>query len=227
MKREKSSMELWAETEIKMAREQELRNAKSSDDWKYGVKCYDSAFKAFKSLLKDGHSGISISLTRQILNRLIDGKCVTPIQDIPEEWAQIRETNGAILYQCKRMSSLFKYVTPDGHISYSDSNYCYAVNVDYPDSTYHSSITSKIIHELYPITMPYIGFDSPIKVVGQELLLDPKNGDYDTVAVFYFISPDGQRVNVNKFFAQKNGVFKQISKSTYYRRLTKIKERTI
>ena len=56
--------------------------------------------------------------TKSILNRLIDGKCLTPIEDTPDIWSDITsECNwkeGYQEYQCKRMSSLFKEVAPDG-----------------------------------------------------------------------------------------------------------------
>lgn len=49
-----------------------------------------------------------------ILDKLIDGKALTPIEDVPEAWNYIghfdeeEEAAGIKRYQCKRMSSLFK-----------------------------------------------------------------------------------------------------------------------
>ena len=79
------NMKEWAEREIRIACERERGN-KPEDEWDYGVACYESAFKAFQSLLEDGHSGFSLGLTQNILNRLIDGKPLTPIEDVPEIW---------------------------------------------------------------------------------------------------------------------------------------------
>lgn len=42
--------------------------------------------RAFESLLGDGHSGMSIGITKNILNRLIDGKPLTPIEDTEDVW---------------------------------------------------------------------------------------------------------------------------------------------
>lgn len=61
----------WAKNEIAIASKRERGN-KPENEWDYGCACYDSALKAFESLLGDGHGGTSISFTKNILNRLID-----------------------------------------------------------------------------------------------------------------------------------------------------------
>jgi hypothetical protein len=73
----------WAKREVEIACKREAPDRKDGE-WDYGCACYESALKAYQSLMEDGHSGFSFSLTRQILNRLIDGKPLTPIEDIPE-----------------------------------------------------------------------------------------------------------------------------------------------
>ena len=66
------NMKEWAEREVKIACKRENPDRKEGE-WDYGCACYESALKAFNSLLDDGHSGYSIGITKQILNRLIDG----------------------------------------------------------------------------------------------------------------------------------------------------------
>lgn len=56
-----SDMEQWAKREIELACKRE-RGDKDPELWDYGVACYKSAYKAYKSLLEDGHSGTSIGL---------------------------------------------------------------------------------------------------------------------------------------------------------------------
>lgn len=63
----------WAKNEIAIASKRERGN-KPENEWDYSCACYDSALNAFESLLGDGHSGMSISFTKNILNRLIDKK---------------------------------------------------------------------------------------------------------------------------------------------------------
>ena len=123
------SMQTWARKEIEIACKKE-REA-SVEEFDYGCACYESAYKAYKSLMKDGHSGFSISLTKTILNRLIDGKPLTPIEDTPDVWGDcLDRKKGFVSYQCSRMSALFKYVYDDGTVKYKDIDSNYAVNVD-------------------------------------------------------------------------------------------------
>lgn len=86
--------------------------------------------RAFESLLGDGHSGMSIGFTKNILNRLIDGKPLTPIEDTEEVWGEPRidSRDKSKQYQCKRMSSLFKRVAQNGSVTYSDINRYYCTN---------------------------------------------------------------------------------------------------
>lgn len=79
------SMLKWAENKIRLACERENPDRKEGE-FDYGCACYESAFKAFKSLIEDGHSGMSISITRNILNRLIIGQPLTPIEDMDDIW---------------------------------------------------------------------------------------------------------------------------------------------
>lgn len=74
------SMMDWAKREVEIASKRE-RGDKPESEWDYGCACYDSALKAFESLCGDGHSGFSIGITKGILNRLIEGKPLTPIED--------------------------------------------------------------------------------------------------------------------------------------------------
>ena len=79
----------WAKREIELAFKRDHENSpkeKFDDKFNYGCACYASALKAFKSLLDDEHSGASIMITKSILNRLIDGKVLTPIEDTPDIW---------------------------------------------------------------------------------------------------------------------------------------------
>ena len=104
---EKSSMELWAEEEVRLACVNERLDPDSSPEgeWDYGCACYESALKAFKSLLGDGHSGFSIGMTKHILVRLIDGRPLTPIVESMDSWNETRhDDDGSYHYQNKRMS---------------------------------------------------------------------------------------------------------------------------
>ena len=214
----KPNMESWADREVKLACKQERVGDKTSEgDWDYGCACYESALKIYKMLLKEGHSGVSITLTKYVLNKLIDGKPLTPINDIPDIWEDVSDTNAPkkelMRFQCKRLSSLFKYVYNDGRVVYRDidSHYCIDINT----KTIHSSgLVQKIIDELFPITMPYMP-GNPIKVYSEDILTDRKNGDFDTVAIFYAIKSNGEKIEINRFFKDSELDWDEINKEEY------------
>lgn len=206
-----SGMLEWAKEEVKLACKKENPDMEYDEngnpiEFDYGISCYYSALRAYESLLKDNHTGMSINITKSILNRLIDHQPLTPIEDTEDVWnyAFYKDTNGAKVYQCKRMSSLFKDVLLDGKIEYSNNDTCYCVNINEPNISYRSGLVNRIIEEMYPITMPYWP-TKPIKVFTENFLVDPKNGDFDTFGIFYLIKDD-EKVEVNRFFkASENG----------------------
>lgn len=218
-------MKSWAEKEVKLACEKEMANSETDMEWDYGVACYKSALKAFHSLMNDGHSGFSIGITKNILNRLIDGKPLTPIEDTDDIWyyAADRTHNGGYYsYQCKRMSSLFKHVYLDGTIKYQDIDNYYCVDVD-TNISYHSNLVSRIINELYPITMPYTPSSNPIKVYCEEFLTDRRFGDFDTVGILYLINSDGEKVDIERFFVETENGWDEITRIEYdFRKVDKI-----
>lgn len=216
-KREKSNMELWAEEEIRIACERE-RGGASEDEWDYGVACYESALKAFRSLLEDEHSGMSIGFTLGILNRLVKGQPLTPIEDTDDAWikrGRYPYENDYITYQCKRMSSLFKHVYTDGHIEYSDVNRFSCRTLD-SSAWWHNGHVSKIANEYFPIKMPYV--PHTYNVICQEFLTDRKNGDFDTMAILYIYNSAGERKEVNRYFAETEEGWREIDLSEYEQR---------
>ncbi len=195
----------WAEREIELACKHEREVNETLDgEWDYGCACYESALKAHKSMMRDRHSGFSMGLTKQILIRLIEGKPLTPIEDTDDIWDDVSDMSGRtgekVTYQCKRMSALFKYVYADGTVKYNDIDSCYCIDI-HNGRGYTCGLAQHIIDEMFPITMPYMP-DKPIKVYGEDVLTDTKNGDYDTRAVFYAIKPDGEKIQINRFFKE-------------------------
>ena len=198
-----SNMSDWAEREVAIACKKENPNKKDGE-FDYGCACYESALKAFKTLCDDGHSGLSMKITQSILNRLINGHPLTPIEDTYDVWEKVAQDKdmGYWAYQCKRMSSLFKDVYDDGTVKYDDINRSYCVNIHNPNDTYSSGLVRRIINKMFPITMPYIP-SKPIKVYCEDFLTDKKNGDFDTVGVFYALKTENdkqEKIEINRFF---------------------------
>lgn len=217
------SMTDWAENEVRIACERERAESKTpEDEWDYGCACYESALKAYKCLMEDGHSGMSFSITRQILNRLMRGQPLTPIEDAEDVWNFIcTNEDGSKGYQCKRMSSLFKDVYPDGTVKCKDVDRYYVTYAENSNTTWKNGFVMRIVDELFPITMPYIPGE-PIKVVCEEFLVDPKNGDYDTVGILYAMK-DGEKTAINRFLAEKDGKMVEIQETEYQKRKLKAK----
>ena len=208
------SMIDWAKQEIEIAKEKVKSNGSTND---YMTTCYDSAYKAYKSLCSDGHSGWSIKITRIILNRLIDGKPLVPIEDTDDIWnlRNYGENHVYTRYQCKRMSSLFKKVYPDGSVTYTDVDRCHGKDI-ITGSTYHSNYIDNIVDELFgPITMPY-NASNTFEVSTEDFLYDKNNDDFDTIGVYYAqIVGTGVHININKFFAEDKNEWVEITKKDY------------
>ena len=152
---EKDTMSSWAAKEVELAIQSEKEASKGTDEWMMGADCYESALRAFNVLARDGHSGFSIQVTKSILNRLIDGRCLTPIEDVPDIWSDISEIfskdSKSKHYQCKRLSSLFKEVAEDGTVTLSDTNRVCGVNVNSPDVTFTNGFMTRLIDKIFPI----------------------------------------------------------------------------
>ena len=197
-------MKEWAKKDIELF----LTNNKEDDFYGYMSACCDSAYKAYLSLLNDGHSGMSINITKGLLNKLINGEPLTPIEDKYEVWDNNFRASKEYDYiskQCLRMSSLFKYIYKDGRVVYTDLNRVICCDVNNPELTYSSGLVRDIIDEKFPITMPYTP-NGKFTVYCEDFLLNEDSGDFDTVGILYAILPNGERYEINHFIHYpKNG----------------------
>ena len=200
-------------------REVELLKQRNNDP--YYVACLDSALKAFKCLEEDGHSGASFGITAGILTRLMDGRPLSPITEKDFEYPlnaeYVKHILGDRCHQCPRMSSLFQTENEDGTFSYSDNNRIVAYEESSPHSAWHNGTISRMIDEMYPITLPYYA-NEKFKVYYKEYLFDEKNGDYDTLWVKYADRTcDGktETIELNRFFTDKDGRMVEITKEEF------------
>ena len=204
------NMSDWAREEVRIACEHEAPG-KSVSEWDYCCACYQSALKSYLSLMEDEYSGMSFHFTAEILKRLMAGRPLTAIEDVPDVWDMIPYSKGNERdYQCKRMSSLFKHVAEDGTVTYSDNERytCHEIGTGW---TYQCELESGILNELHPITMPY---NPPVEryvFTTRELLTDRRNGDFDTEAILTLKTPDGRIEEVNRYFADDENGWREIS----------------
>lgn len=205
----KSQKLLWAENEIELACKMEKESCQDQDyDMlsEYSAMCYDSALKMLMTLIDCDPSGYAVVIIKDILNRLIDGLPLTPIDDTEDIWTKTSDNpakdSGISTYVCKRLSSLFKNVNSEtGEITYTDAGR--AVGVDEMSGVYRSSLTTSICDDMFPIVMPYMPSSQKFKVYTEEFLYDQDNGgDLDTEGILYIETPTGERVEVNRFFVE-------------------------
>lgn len=200
----------WAKNEIKLAKD-------ISDADKYFSLCCDSAIKALQSLMDDGHSGCSIAITMDILNHLVSNKPLTPITENDTFSKACRcPYEGAVKYQCDRMSSLFKTVQSDGTIKYTDINRITVYDVDNVNLNigFHNGFVSSTMHEMFPITLPYT--PEMLKVYVTDYLTDLKNGDFDTIGISKVVKSDGTEIKINRYFKEdEESEFIEIDREEY------------
>lgn len=212
------SMLEWARREVELACIHEKENSENEGDYEYGCRCYKSALKAFECLCEDDHSGYSIEITKDILNRLIDAIPLTPATDSEDSWNYVYNIeDGTAVYQSSRMSGLFKHVKPDGDVTYHDVNRYRCVDTDNVSGVYLSGFVSNLIDEMYPISMPYIPESKPIIVTCKTFLLDPSNGDFDHRGILLASNPNtNSSFTINRYFKETSDGWKEISYSEFY-----------
>lgn len=153
---------------------------------------------------------------------------LTSIEDTDDIWnkcGDIKPGNGSVSYQCTRMSSLFKDVYPDGSIKYHDNRRYYCVDVN-SGTTYGSGLVSRLINEMFPISMPYYPSTNQFKVYCFDFSTDEKYGDFDTFAILYVIKPDGERMHINKYYKESEHSWVEIDENEYKERYENRVERT-
>lgn len=225
------SMLEWARREVELACEKENPNRKEGE-WDYGCACYESALKAYECLINDGHSGYSFGVTKHILNRLMDHIPLTSLEDRDEDWIKDESLSPSDKeyesYQHVRRGSLWKYVYPDGKVEFRDYDRARSVNNDSPNSLWCSGLTTKIVHELYPIKFPYMPQKEPYILYEEEYLTDPKNGDFDTIDMIEIKTPEGDVVPVDRYFKESDEGWTEIDyaeflerRNMHYRRINK------
>ena len=222
-------MKKWAEREVEIACKRENPNwdGKSFD---YGCSCYQSALKAYNSLCEDGHSGMSWSITANILNRLMQNLPLTPISE--NDFKDVKPEYGKIQF-CPRMSSLTRETDEEGNVKYSNSER--VIFIDENNNTWHSQTATQIVDEMFPIILPYYPTRQKYRVFGYDFVVDENNkvryerGTFNFHYFSYLLTPDGEKIKVDRLFIEDEGeifgerkeIIKKNSKSalSYSRRL--------
>ena len=179
--------------------EHEIDLLMKNEEKEYIKNCAKSALKAYKSLEEDNHSGLSIKLTQELLNRLLDGFPLSPIDD--QDFVELKElsTEEVTKYQCTRYPSLYKTVTKNGKVSYTDHKRARAV--DQYGNTFQQPYADELVDKYFPIKMPYYPSHKTYKVFCEELYLDAHKNevakvhqdDINYIKYLYIITPYKQK----------------------------------
>lgn len=214
------TMTEWADNEVdKVLKEMADRPIADGEDaemrkgsQEYAGSCYKSALKAYKSLMEDGHSGLSFSITASILEKLMYEIPLTGIKEDEPCWEKNTSFTSVETYQCTRRFSLFKDVYPDGRIEYHDNDAarCTEVNEDGRESNWGcgkficSIIEQMIGHPL--VQFPYFGYRHPYKMYRKCYnTVNGEPGSYNAYWLQYLKCPDGTKMPVNRFFIEMPG----------------------
>lgn len=195
--------------EVQLACKQEREAENNPNGWSYGCSCYESALKAFESLCNDHHSGFSWSITTNILMRMCKGLPLTPITE-----DDFKKEDGYYC-QCPRMSSLFREEQSNGKIVYSDVRRYYCFEKNDPNDTFTGGGVGNVLDEIFPIVLPYYPPIEKYKVCVETSLINPNNGDFDTQAIWWVKTPNGERVEINRFFTEIDRKWTEITKDEY------------
>lgn len=232
----KSAMEMWVEREVRIAieREQEAdrKDCEERDkkynpkDFSYGSEIYRSALRAYKTLLKDGHSGMSWAFTTGVLTRMMKNLPLTPLTGADDEWVEcgIRNADGTVDYQNCRKSSLFKHVHPDGTVTYNDVDRAVCVDAEDKGDTHYFGLCTSVVDEMFPITFPYSPASKAYKVVDHIFDSNGKRGEFDTVGILRVECPDGEVKLVDRYYKEGEMEWVAIGKDEFELRLQSYKD---
>lgn len=215
----------WARQEVQLAKAELKRN--KNDEAQYMIACYDSALKAYEKLMKDGHSGTSFAITRGILEKLMHEIPLMPIEDKEIMWKQIYDRENEATFQHKRMPSLFKKVNKKtGAIQFSDVDRILCKNpVDTNSAYFSNGFITKIIDGMFPIEFPYMPTKEKYIAYVTEFLMDPVNGDFDTMNLVSVKLPTGEIRPINLHYKEENGRWSLITLDEWIGRKKKAFER--
>lgn len=159
----------WAKHELNLARENEIAQCKKDPDYEpgdeqYGLMFYDAAEQLLDVFEEQNHSGYSATAVCSIFERLVKGKPLTPITDEDDQWREAYSAKGDPVkrYKHKRMSSLFKYVDPNGTVSYNDLGRAQAY--DPKNGLFSTRLIDDIANEYFPIKFPYVGEKIKVRI---------------------------------------------------------------
>lgn len=203
----------WAEQEIAAIK-------KENDSDSYLCECLDCAMEGYRTIMLQGHSGMSYHLTVHYLTKLLNETPLVEVRQDDDQWVytstEIGPDQRREVYTHLHMPGLFKNVYQDGHVEYFDARRdinCYDINSDF--GPYFNGFISRIVHKYFPITFPYVR--KHYKVYTTSFCVNPGMGDYDTKAITAIFDGDtgDLLMSVNRYFKILGNKFIEIDFNEY------------
>lgn len=159
----------WAKKEVELAKLAEYVDPADGKDENekaifeienaYADLVYDMALEAFNVLIDQNHSGMSIGLTVNVLNRLVRGQALTPLQGTEDEWSSENnfiDQDPAKHQQNIRNSKVFREMNEDGTWSYTYNDIFVIDNADEVWIKYPPYDDPSSLDDEFPSTKKYV-----------------------------------------------------------------------
>lgn len=216
----------WAKNEVALATKSHSESVSDAHD----IVCYKSALDALTAWLKYDHDRASMDFTLSILTRLATVQPLTPITeddftasgivDIDDE-AWLKELHLKSVCSSPRFPSLHRLEYLDGKIVYCDTTR--VSTVDAHDQQQEASsivLATKIIDELFPITLPYLPPIQKYIVTMERSTPDAGNSEVDTCVFLGIKTPEGETFDIRRYYErnENDGHWVEITKREYVSR---------
>lgn len=177
----------WAEREVEIVLNNLKKSIKESDDFKYSKSVYVDALNVYKCIMKQSYSGYSFYAIRYILDKLMNEIPLSPINGEDDEWVPVpMQKDGVKVFQSIRRYSLFKEVSENGTINYTDTDRVVCIDIDTSEKLLFGDAVN-LIDKMFPITIPYEPKKEKFKVFVK------KSKSSDICLYKYVITPDGKK----------------------------------
>lgn len=197
--------------------ENEVNIACKRNEFEYEGSQYEYALNAYRSVYGN-------FISEMFLKRMIDGIPLSPIteDDFEVDHQSEEYLNDAGLLsteKCTRYYVLHRNTRKNGEVYYSDIYRTVCVNINNQADYFTSSIANTIVNEMFPITMPYTPVNGQYRVFVEYFKSNKnKDYDYDTYKFLYLITPEGNKVDLNMFKYEKDGILYDITEEEYEER---------
>lgn len=74
----------------------------------------------------------------------------------------------------------------------------------------------KVINEMFPIVDSYAQSDRPYVVYGETIMANESHYNYDTIALFFVVTPDGTNKGIYRYFKHDPYGMTEIDENKYF-----------